>query len=672
MLDEITSEIRTRCVQASRYSTTQRMIDDLLFVGGKQWSETDRDNFGDGRAEIVINLTRQYCNQVINPYRANPFGINVSASRPEYEEKAMIVQRAIKAIETQSNAKSVYTQAIDRQVKCGLGYLGVITDYASNKGFDQVIKLISVADPSMVVYDHLDRTAAGSSGEWCVLVEHVSTGLAKQKYGYVDNDYGKESVMIDTLWAAPEGSVELLTYFRKVYTRETIYLEEDGSTTTKKPRKKTKNRTANVAKVECHKYIGDQKIAEPITLPITRLPIIPVRGEMVDIDKGKVDFVGMVYFARDPAKLINGSAMQTIEKLALAPKATTYVDWRSIVRHKDIWNGSTRSRPPYLPFDKTSPDGKIEYAEPRDRVTAADISDTVTAQQTYQSVLSGVLGLPEGGDQAGIVSNATATEILTKSVSSDMSNYQFSDNLSESIKELGKVIVELLPTIYDTPRIIDDPNEEINISEMGIEVDNLKIDVDAGPMLAGRKREARQQLIALGQIIGPEAAIVYADDIIRATDMPDAEAIATKVSSYVKMKLGVGQETQGQDPEALQALEAAQSTIDQLNQQLQETWRYAQSLEQQVMNSEQDNATKIQIAAMNNASKERQVAMQKQGDLTETQMELLQKSEQAQIEAESDVEQAYAQGQVDRPVVVVQNAEPALRSVGGIRSRIPG
>jgi hypothetical protein len=681
-MDDIKQEITKNVAVANGWSSAmiQRIDEDLQFAGGNQYSDADKKMWGDGRAQMVLNLIRQNCNQIVNPYRANPFGINVTSKYAAAQQKAEIANALIRAIEEASGAKKVYTLAIDRQVKAGRGYLAITTDYAGNDSFDQLIKIIGIPDPTMVIFDPFSREVDGSDAQWAVLVEHISEMAAENRYGWDKNKrYGAQSLLQESRWQAPDGSVEVCTYFRLKKTQTKIYQDGDGKVLQEgQVRKNNKLKARSVSKtiVEVYRFVCDEQIGEMTTMSMSNIPIYPVLGEMIDLGKGKVDFVGLVHFGRDPAKMVNWAANQTAEKLAIAPKATTYVDWRSIVRHKEVWNASSRINPPYLPWDSVSPDGKDVYQPPQDRQSNVDVSSSNAAQANYQQLLSTILGINPAGSNVAGAGNETAASVLTRGISADLSNFQYSDNLATTIKAMGKGIIELAPNTYDTPRLLrlidakgQATDQEMNIAELDIKPSMLDVDVDAGPMLASRKREARSQLVALGSIVGPEAALVFASDIIRSTEMPDAEAIASKVDIFAQTKLGLAQPGTEQDPEAVAALQAAQTTIDTLTQQLQETWRYAQGLEQQVLSSEQDNKTKLVIAAENNASKERIAAINQQGELTKTQMELVAESDLVAQQAQADL--AKIDAEAPPPTIVVAGAKPVLKAVGGTRSRMP-
>lgn len=677
------SKVKSRIREASSYwsDSIKRIDSELSFVGGKQYTEEDDEIRGEGHANIVLNLTRQYCNMIINPYRASPFGINLTARRPEMAEKVAILKRVVRGIENDSNAKAQYTIGIDRQVKGGVGYLGLKTEFVDDESFEQRIRIISVIDPSMVIWDTLDKSVAGDKATWCVLVEHVSESTAKNTYGYEPQEHMTyTSVVEESAWEAPEGTVEIVHYFTMESRTKEIYDNGEGGVTDKQPRKKgVRSRQVKEKFCKVYHFCGEQQLGEETIWNIDRLPIIPVRGEMIDLGNGKVDFVGLVHWAKDPARLINWTASQTAERIAIAPKQTTYVDGESILPYKDIWKQAPRLNPPFLPYMSRDPnDPTRTFAPPQDRTVSVDINDTSSAQKNYESVLSGILGInPAGGDIAG-VNNETATSVLTKNISQDMSNYHFPDNLSESIKELGRVLIQLIPQIYDvesTHTLVDEKgNSEdmaLNLGEFTLSSKDYKVDVDAGPMMATKKREARSNLLALGQILGPEASLIFADDLVRSTDMEDADAIAEKVKLYAQNKLGLGGGNQDQpDQQATEALQVAESTIDQLTQQMQEVWRYAQALEAKLQNEEAKRQTDLLKTQMNNESKERITAMNLQGKQQETAMNMVNEQELQTQKLEADLLQASI-NQPAPDVNIIAGGDPVLRSIDGQRMRLP-
>lgn len=653
---------------------SQRIKSELEFVGGKQYSKEDVEIRGEHRAELTFNLTRQYCNQIINSYRKKPFGITISARKQESVQKANIAQAIIRGWEQVSGMSDKVVEAVDRQVKAGIGYVVLSNDYASNDGWDQDIKIQSIIRPDMVIADPFDKSVDGGDANECAFVEHVSEEVAEQMYGDDEHDeWARMSCPLDdTAWNAPEDSVALVTYFVLKKSKTKIYQDSDGNTLRQdQVRKNTKMKSRETYKttVCVYKIIGDKVVSET-EIPLSRLPIIPFRGEMIDVD-GKTDWVGITHFAKDPARLINWTASLTAERVSISPKTSRIVDMNSIINYKDVWQQANRLNLPYLPYDSMTKEG-VQVPAPVTDNPAIDISAPVQAQTNYQQLLSGILGMSEAGVMTEQVANETATAVLTRSRSTEVANYQFIDNAAKSVKAIGKVLLEMLNIVYDTERLMpivtDDERTmtNVNVAELDIIPSELEVNVDAGPMQETQRKENLNGLLALGSMLGPEAALIFASDIVANSDFDNAEAVATKLESYAKIKTGIGADvSQEQDPEAVAALQQAQQTVQTLQEQLSQQQLYIQ--QQGALLA--DKSLELQIAR-----EKMQWDYKKAIDVEAMKLQGAQTLQTQELQSKAEVEAMKASNQVDVELskqpdtVIVQGAQPTMGSIAGQRN----
>lgn len=637
--EELLAEVREFATTASSANSNMmtRIAGDLAFVGGEQYDSNDEQMMGPGRAKRVFNLTRNYCNQLINAFRQKPFGIVLSPRRSEAKDKSIVTQGIIRGIESKCDATSAYAVAVDRQVKCGRGYVVVSTDYSDEDGWEQEIKIEGVIRPEMVIWDPWSKEVAGKDATRCAFVEHISKAKSKEDFPDVDTSGSRsvDGLLADTNWKTPADSVEVLTYFRLKKLKTKIYQDEEGNTLPQdQVRKNSKMKSRNTTKtsVEVIKIVSRQVVSRT-EFKMTRLPVIPFLGEMIDRDR-TIDWAGLVYFAKDPAKLVNGMASLTAERIALSPKATQYVDMRSISNYKDIWQQSNRLSLAYLPYDSTVPGSDQVFSAPTPRDVQVQITDVTTAQQTYQQTLGSVLGIAEAGSMAAAAANETAASVLTRSRSGDISNFQYSDNAAKSIKAVGRVLLELIPIIYDTPRMLPVGTaqgiqlQEIDVAELGLVASEYEVDVDAGPMAATQRKEELAALIAFGTMLGPEIALSFASNIAKAADFAESDDIAEILKAVAKSKLGVGGDGE-QDPEAVAALEEADKTIQNLQGQLAQTTQYLGQVQAELQ-SQKDFVEMEKFKALLDRSTKLDVeAMKKDTVLTQ---------QQAQIQADAEAE----------------------------------
>ena len=674
--EELLQEIREFAKKSNAELGTDlaRVVSDLEFEGGAQFEASDDALRGPGRAKVIFNFTRNYCNSLINTFRNKPYGIILDARTGDGVDKATITQGIIRGIESKCDAVGAYTVAVDRQIKGGRGYCVVTSDYASEDGWDQEIRIQSVIRPDMVIWDVFSSDVTGKDATQAAFVEHISKSRANDLYGLDLPQYGRaETLLQDTRWIAPEDSVEVITYFKLHRTKSKIYQDDQGNTVTEaRKNTKMKSRSTTKTSVRVTKVIA-KEIIGTTELPLSRLPIVPFLGEMVDVNR-KTNYVGLVYFARDPAKLINGMASLTAERINLSPKATQYTDMRSIINYKDIWQQSNKISLPYLPYDSVDAEGNVlEKPTPRD--VQVQISDVTGAQQIYQANLASVLGIPEAGLQGAGASNETAASVLTRNRSTELSNYQFLDNAAKSIAAIGRVVLEMLPIIYDTERLIPVKGPEgvklqtVDVGQLGLIASEFEVSVDAGPMTATQRKEELNALIALGGMLGPDVTLAFASDIVRNAEFSNSEEIARKIDSVARSKgIDVRSKDEATDPDAEEALQQADQALQAVQQQLDQANNYVQQLQQELMAQKEMSQAEIVKAQIGAKSRIDVEGMKIQGKANETQLKIQADSAQALQDAQVKMQIEQAKINAMQPAL-----EPGFRpdydSVGGMRNK---
>jgi hypothetical protein len=363
----------------------------------------------------------------------------------------------------------------------------------------------------------------------------------------------------------------------------------------------------------------------------------------------------------------------TAERISIAPKPTRYVDMKSISAYKGIWATSNRMNLPYLPYDSFDADGKALQA-PQDTAPQAVINDTTTAQSNYQQLLSGITGMPEAGQYQGKSQQQTATEILTKSKSSEVSNYQFIDNASEATKAIGKVWLELATIVYDTERLLPYVNEEgeqdvetVNFQDLQLLPSEMDVEADAGPMQATTRQEALNAMFALGSLLGPDATLVFSEEIVSNADFKGSEKVAKKLGLLSQAKTGIGgKEGQEQDPEAVQALQQADQTIETLQSNIQQLQAYISQMQVAEQVAHIEGKVKLITQQMADETK----ILLKQMDLAQADKEA-----QAKLQADYDSKQMDLQKELIKlysaqPQVSSIDPNPSLNAINGQRNTV--
>ena len=134
--------------------------------------------------------------------------------------------------------------------------------------------------------------------------------------------------------------------------------------------------------------------------------------------------------------------------------------------------------------------------------------------------------------------------ILMRQREGDVGTFVYIDNLARAIRHAGRILVDLIPHIYDTERTMrilgEDGGETfavINQAALGpdgpvvlndLSAGKYDVEVTTGPSFSTKRIEAAESMMAFVQAVPPAAALI-GDLIARNMDWPGAEAIAERL-----------------------------------------------------------------------------------------------------------------------------------------------
>ncbi|GEK93172.1 hypothetical protein GWA01_09420 [Gluconobacter wancherniae NBRC 103581] len=185
---DIISEVQKRYEEASGHTSQWRgrARDDLQFFHADAYNHAQWDDAvyqaragtfgGSPRPCLTINKTAQHVFQVENEARQSQMGVKVNATGfGSMAEAADAIEGIIRHIEYQSNAQqNAYACAIQGQVRTGLGWFHVVTDYVPGVDtFDQDFFIKSVPNGLSVYFDPAAREPDHSDQNWAMIVEEM-------------------------------------------------------------------------------------------------------------------------------------------------------------------------------------------------------------------------------------------------------------------------------------------------------------------------------------------------------------------------------------------------------------------------------------------------------------------------------------------------------------------
>ena len=562
-------------------------LEDLKFAAGDQWPvEIQNSRTLEARPCLTINKIDPYCRQVINNIRQQRPRIKAHGMNNESDEKlAQIITGITRHIEVQSDADQAYDNAVDYAVRMGWGYWRIVTDYVADDSFDQEIYIKQITNPFTVYFDPNSIAPDGSDAERCLITEVISKEAFHKMYPQADDGsgfYQRGTGDDDAEWVMRE-DIRIAEYFYTKRIKTNLLLLQDGTKVYEDEFEGSKAEIVSkrpTVKKEIHwcKLTGMEVLEEGVWAG-KYIPVVPVYGQQFVVENKRKKY-GLVRMAKDPQRMYNFWTTSFTESVALAPKAKWLMAEGQDEGHEAEWANANVQAYPLLRYKQKDIEGRD--APPPTRLQPEPPPDgIITALGSVNQDLMSVLGIfdPSQLDQGNISGKA----INGQQQQADMSNFHFYDNLTRSIRWTGKIILDLIPKIYDSERVMriigEDGKPEIvtlnqkTVDEMGVEailndvtVGQYDVVMETGPGFNSKRQEAVASMMPL--LSSNEQLFQIAGDLVfRNMDFPGADVIADRLAAA--NPLAQIDEKSDIPPQIQMQLAQAQKLLQEKDQQIQ-------------------------------------------------------------------------------------------------------
>lgn len=602
-------------------------LDDIKFARlGEQWSAEDkRKRKAEGRACLTINKLPSFIRQVTNDARQNKpsikcHPIDADASK----EVSEILNGLIRNIEYSSNADVAYDTALDHAVTGGFGYFRISTDYASDDTFEQDILIERIVNPLNVYGDNYSTSADSADWNKAFITDLLPEAEFKHKYpkaatqGFEADDHNDQ-------WFTDD-RVRIAEYWVREEVPAMVFKLSSGEVVSEESYAKMKDlfevmqvTVEDRREVMSHKVtqyiITGAEVLETNAWAGKYIPIIPVYGDELNVE-GKRHFISLIRFAKDPQQMFNYWRTCATELVALQPKVPYIGPKGAFNTDSAKWASSNTANHAYIEYDGNTPPQRQGFAG----VPAGALQEAMNANDDMKAIM----GIFDAS--LGAKSNETSGRaIMARQHEGDVSTFNFVDNLSRAIRHAGRVIVDLIPAVYDKARVVriiheDGKNESVKINQehqaeapgqqqgqagqqvqqqqpmMGeteqqerqefmqgvmklydVTVGKYDVTCEAGPNYTTKREEASNQMMQFVQSF-PQSAPLIGDLIAKNLDWPGADDIADRLKAMLPPQV------QGQNPmvqqmqQQMQQMDGqARQAVGQLQQQLQQAQQDAQS-----------------------------------------------------------------------------------------------
>ena len=618
-----------RCVSYESVWRERALFDSRFCNGdshnGWQWDTNVRSERG-SRPCLTYNQVRQHVLQVVNDARQNKAQIKVTPTggRASYEA-AQVFSGIIRRIEYVSKAVDAYSTATYHQVESGIGYVRVETDYCDDTSFDLDLFIRRIADPRTVYMDPDAKLYDKSDANFAFVFEDIPRDRYEEEYGAEDSPAPVTLEHSDG-WNDKD-HVRIAEYWRVNLNNATLHRLQDGTVVRDdeipdelreqvKPLI-VKSRDIAEPKIEWFKLAGDRVIDREEWLG-KYIPIVPFIGEETVI-AGEMDRKGHTRSQIDAQRIYNYWASAAVEQVALQTKSPYVARADAIEGREEQWATANVKNWSVLVYNSLDEQGnpiQRPEREPPPQMAQAYIQGMQIARQDLMSVTGqyqAELGMPSN-ERSGIA-------IQQRQRQGDTATYHYIDNQAKAIRQIGRILIDLIPQIYDVRRVVmtlaedgtenqvlvdpqaqdahqfvgqqpdgshaplspgdaqkqqEDPQQPDPSIVFNPQIGEYSVEADVGPAYGTQRQESAN---AFAQIMAqnPQAFAIVGDFWAANSDFPGADELADR------LKRGLPpQYKAGPDPQVVQVQQAAQQQAQHAHELLGQADQEIAQLKQQV------------------------------------------------------------------------------------------
>lgn len=542
-------------------------------VNLNQWTgDTVDARTAQGKPCFTINRTRTYINSLIGDAINNKAQIEVRpVGNGASFEAAEVLEGICRHIEYISQSQLAYEKAVHDQITAGIGYWRVTTDYSDKASFDQDI-FIKPLDALSVYQDPFHIMPDGSDCEYTFVFTDVDKREFAKLYPKFRNVTNGEAPLgaedLDHFWENDD-RMRICEYFRRIHEEDTLHVLDDGQIARESDAKELgmldqvrarsqKSRDIVVPKVEWYLICGNA-VADSNTWPGRYIPIVRCVGSEVTID-GEMDRMGLTRSMIDSQRSLNYYVSAGIEYVAAQSKSPWVAPVEAISGVEEYWRDSNIKNFAVLPYNARGDDGQ-EIAPPARADPPVYASAFLDGAKVATEEMELVSGMPPA--MMGDTSNERSGKaVVQRQRSAQNTTAYFVNNLASAIRFTGKILIDLIPHIYDTERTIKilaqdgtlqtisiNPNQPNAYQPMqGLDGESLSPDqvaaalnpavgeydciAEVGPQFSSRREEfvsAIMDILAQNESLTP----LIGDLAFRHMDFPGAMEIADRMRRMV-------------------------------------------------------------------------------------------------------------------------------------------
>lgn len=440
---------------------TEQAYEDLRFLAGDQWpahAKLQRER--QKRPILTVNRLPQFVHQVTGDIRMSKPAIKVvSIDNKAKPEIAEVLSGMIRYVENRSEAKYAYDKGADSQVAAGIGHWRIAHEYADETTLNQELRIRTIDDGVGVIWDPDASLPTREDAMWCLVPVDMTQWQFKKKYPDKSMaDINSIDKRFRSFWYGTD-VIRVGEFWEKREIKRTVAAFEDGTVKdlTEAGEEEVKKAKAQGARVEQRPgyeiwrslITAGGVLEEPTKWPGRLIPIIPALGEEVRIGREIVRH-GIVRHAKDSQRMYNFSRSAQTEVFALQPKSPFVGTKKNFQEDEAKWETANQENWPYLEYTPDPLNGGAAPQRQPPPVASQALSEAVRLADNDMKAVTGIYDA-----SLGARSNETSgVAIRARQQEGDVGTIVYIENFAMAIRHTGRVLIDLIPHIYDTERMI--------------------------------------------------------------------------------------------------------------------------------------------------------------------------------------------------------------------------
>lgn len=545
---------------------------DRKYIAGDQTDNLDNTLIGDEVPNCKLNIVQNAIRTVVNSYL--PHQYRWSYDNPD-----------LNALSNQflSDVDN-YTASVEALSNAVGTALGVIV-FSTEEDIDGSIKPImySIPDVTNVRLDPDATKLNFADANKAAIVELKSKEWVENNYGIDVSNVDKPLINISEKYDSKK-QIPLVTYYVKENNQVVVY-----------------------------KLVNDTLLEEPIVLPYSYIPVVPVFGEQSWTEDNKITWTGITTQMRAIQRLVNYSYRQLLIRCATVPKNTWLGGSLATQGFENEWRNSYKTLSNYLPYNEWDDDHQMKLDPPQRLSNEVQFGDVSQLMQNALGLTNTIIGIPATGLETNVEKTATEALLNQKTFNNNVRNYLY--HLKFSMQLLGMIFAE----------------ESLHQPLYG----KIKVKVVEGPDGAMEKQEARVQLQSYANLVTTDEA---------KQKLLMAQCAVEDDNSYIRNF------AQSLQPVPTQAELQSQQMVAQANNEI-------KSRDQQILELQKELAELKKQQQIQAYSLEREMILSRQKFEQEKEMKIL----EARLDKNDPVEIMKDDAEITKANLDVQKAAVELR-----------